>query len=69
MIMSMCQSQRALTTHTMLESSHKYSEALLMSDDLINHYNISGLALTEDSENFSRISRIDGFGSIVLLSI
>jgi transcription factor MYB, plant len=29
--------QRTLATHTMLESSHEYSEALLMSDS-INHY-------------------------------
>ena len=38
-------------SQTMLESSQKFSEALLMSD-LINHYNISGLSLTEGSRKF-----------------
>jgi transcription factor MYB, plant len=48
MPLSHSQPQRILATHTMLESSQECSEALLMSD-LINHYNISGLALTEAS--------------------
>ncbi|AES71450.1 putative transcription factor MYB-HB-like family [Medicago truncatula] len=51
MPLSHSQPQRILATHTMLESSHDYSESLLMSD-LINHYNIGGLALTEASRIF-----------------
>jgi len=52
MPLSHSQPQRILATqHTMLESSHEYSEALLMSD-LINHYNIGGLSLTEGSRKF-----------------
>jgi transcription factor MYB, plant len=52
MPLSQSQPQRTLATHTKLESSHEYSEALLMSD-LINHYNIGGSSsLTEGSRKF-----------------
>jgi len=51
MPLSLSQPQRTLATHTMLESSHEYSEALLMSDS-INHYNIGGSSLTEGSRKF-----------------
>nr|QSD99774.1 MYB family transcription factor [Melilotus albus] len=59
LVMPLFQSQRTLASHTMLESSQEYSEALLMSD-LINHYNIGGLSLTEASRKcFMNKSALD----------